>query len=125
MNIIQEINQEQVRELKKSIPEFQAGDTLKVHLWIVERGGNKRIQIFEGVCIARKSKGINSSFTVRKISKGYGVEKQFPLHSPTIDKIEVVRSGVVRRAKLYYLRDRSGKSARIKEKLVFDKKKAS
>ena len=125
MNIIQEINQEQVNELNKNNPEFQAGDTLKVHLWIVEKGGTKRVQIFEGVCIARKNKGVNSSFTVRKISKGYGVEKQLPLHSPTIDKIEVVRKGVVRRAKLYYLRDRSGKSARIKEKLVFDKKKAS
>ena len=114
MNIIEEINQEQVKELNKDIPEFQAGDTLKVHLWIVERGGNKRIQIFEGVCIARKSKGINSSFTVRKISKGFGVEKLFPLHSPTIDKIEVVEKGLVRRSRLYYLRGLRGKAARVK-----------
>lgn len=100
----------------KTTPEFVAGDTLKVNYRIVE-GDKERIQAYQGVCIARKNAGINSSFTVRKISDGEGVERVFPLYSPKIASIEVVRKGSVRRAKLYYLRNLSGKSARIKEKL--------
>lgn len=108
--------QNKVAEGKK-IPEFRAGDTLKVNYRIVE-GDKERIQAYQGVCIARKNAGINSSFTVRKISDGEGVERIFPLYSPRIASIEVVRRGEVRRSKLYYLRDLSGKSARIKEKLT-------
>lgn len=102
-------------QLREGLPEFRAGDTVKVHVRVVE-GGRERIQIFEGVVIARNGSGLKESFTVRKISFGVGVERVFPLHSPIIDKIEVVRRGDVRRAKLYYLRDRVGKSARIKER---------
>jgi len=117
MNIIEELEKEHVAELetKKDVPEFSAGDTLKVHVRVVE-GTRERIQVFEGVCIARRNAGLNSSFTVRKISYGEGVERVFPVYSPTVEKIEVVRRGDVRRAKLYYLRGLRGKSARISEK---------
>jgi len=117
MNIIDEIEQEQIKEIteKRKVPEFGAGDTLKVHLKVVE-GTRERIQVFEGLCIARSNRSLNSSFTVRKISNGEGVERVFPVYSPLIEKLEVVRSGDVRRAKLYYLRGLSGKKARITEK---------
>ena len=117
MNIIDEIEKEQIKEIsqKRNVPEFGPGDTLKVHLKVLE-GNRERIQVFEGVCIARSNKGLNSSFTVRKISNGEGVERVFPVYSPLIEKFEVVRRGDVRRSKLYYLRDRSGKKARISEK---------
>ena len=117
MNLIQQIEAEQIQALtaKRAIPEFRPGDTLKVGVKVVE-GDRTRVQAYEGVCIARASKGMGSSFTVRKISFGEGVERVFPLYSPNIDSIEVVRRGVVRRAKLYYLRGRAGKSARIAER---------
>lgn len=117
MNLIQQIEQEQITRLTagKNIPDFTPGDTLKVNVKIVE-GDRERVQAFEGVCIARRNAGVSSSFTVRKISYGEGVERQFPLYAPTIDSIEVVRRGHVRRAKLYYLRELSGKSARIRER---------
>ena len=117
MNILQTIEAEEKARLiaKRSIPVFQPGDTLRVMVKIKE-GERERIQAFEGVCIARAGGGINENFTVRKISFGEGVERVFPLMSPNIDAIEVKRRGVVRRAKLYYLRDRRGKSARIAEK---------
>lgn len=123
MNIIDEINQEQIDKLTdgKTIPEFAAGDTVKVNVRVVE-GTRERIQAFEGVCIARKNDGLDSSFTLRKISYGEGVERVFPLYSPRLDSIEVVRRGRVRRAKLYYLRGRRGKSARITEKQDFNRK---
>jgi large subunit ribosomal protein L19 len=119
MNIIEQLEKEQVETLAGAtgIPDFQAGDTLRVHVKVVE-GTRERIQVFEGVCIARKNAGLNSAFTVRKISYGEGVERIFPLYSPRIDHIEVVRHGSVRRAKLYYLRGRRGKSARIAEKTM-------
>lgn len=101
--------------LRDDIPDFRAGDTVKVHVRVVE-GGRERIQVFEGVVIARNGGGARASFTVRKMSFGVGVERVFPVHAPIIDKIEVTRRGDVRRAKLYYLRDRVGKSARIKER---------
>ena len=118
MKNIEDINRESVKKIlaKKKIPEFFAGDTLKVGVRIVE-GKRERIQYFEGVCIAKKNRDINSSFTVRKISFGEGVERTFALYSPIVDSIKVIRSGQVRRAKLYYLRDRTGKSARIAEKI--------
>jgi large subunit ribosomal protein L19 len=118
MNIIEQIEQDQVAKLSedgKKVPVFSPGDTLRVHVKVVE-GTRERIQAFEGVCIARRNRGLNSSFTVRKISYGEGVERIFPLYSPRIDSITVVRRGDVRRAKLYYLRSRRGKSARIAEK---------
>ena len=117
MNIIDEIEQEQIKEIteKRKVPEFGAGDTLKVHLKVVE-GTRERIQVFEGLCIARSNRSFNSTFTVRKISNGEGVERVFPVYSPLIEKLEVVRRGDVRRAKLYYLRGLSGKKARITEK---------
>ena len=117
MNILEEFEKEQIRLLPRSaeLPKFDAGDTLKVGVKVVE-GTRERIQTFEGLCIARKNAGSNSAFTVRKISYGEGVERVFPLYSPSIASIEVVRRGEVRRAKLYYLRERSGKSARIVEK---------
>ena len=117
MNIIDEIEQEQIKEIteKRKVPEFGAGDTLKVYLKVVE-GTRERIQVFEGLCIARSNRSLNSSFTVRKISNGEGVERVFPVYSPLIEKLEVVRRGDVRRAKLYYLRGLSGKKARITEK---------
>jgi large subunit ribosomal protein L19 len=117
MNIIQQFEAEQITRLSGSrpVPTFQPGDTLRVSVKVVE-GERTRTQAFEGVCIARSNKGLNSNFTVRKISYGEGVERVFPLYSPTIAEISVVRRGDVRRAKLYYLRGRSGKSARIAEK---------
>ena len=117
MNIVQQIAAEEKARLLegKTIPNFQPGDTLRVFVKIKE-GERERIQAFEGVCIARDSGGINETFTVRKISFGEGVERRFPILSPNIDSIEVKRRGVVRRAKLYYLRDRRGKSARIAER---------
>ena len=113
-NIIGTYEKEQIQKLtsNKRIPAFRSGDTVKVTLKIVE-GERTRLQVFEGVCIARKNNGLNSSFTIRKISHGEGVEKVFPLFSSLIDKIDIIRKGDVRRAKLYYLRDRKGKSARI------------
>ncbi len=101
--------------LRDDIPEFRSGDTVKVHVRVVE-GGRERVQVFEGVVIARNGSGLRESFTVRKVSFGVGVERVFPVHAPIIQKIEVLRRGDVRRSKLYYLRERSGKSARIKEK---------
>lgn len=101
--------------LRDDVPDFRAGDTVKVHVRVVE-GGRERVQVFEGVVIARNGTGLKASVTVRKISFGVGVERVFPIHAPIIQKIEVVRKGDVRRSKLYYLRDRAGKSARIKEK---------
>jgi large subunit ribosomal protein L19 len=117
MNLIQQIEAEQIAKAmgSKTLPEFRAGDTLRVGVKVVE-GERSRIQFFEGVCIARANKGINSNFTVRKVSFGEGVERVFPLYSPNVDSVEVVRRGIVRRAKLYYLRGRSGKSARIAER---------
>ena len=117
MNTIEKFEQAQVAELTegRSLPEFSPGDTLRVNVKVTE-GTRERIQAFEGVCIARKNRGLNSSFTVRKISYNEGVERIFPLYSPRIDSIELVRRGDVRRAKLYYLRGRRGKSARISEK---------
>ena len=118
MNVIEEIENEQLAKLTadRKPPEFAAGDTVRVNVKVVE-GTRERIQAYEGVCIARKNDGLNSSFTVRKISSGEGVERVFPLHSPNIDSIDVVRRGDVRRAKLYYLRGRTGKAARIAEKV--------
>ena len=115
-NIIQTIEKEEIARLGKKIPKFAPGDTVAVGVNVVE-GDRKRVQVFEGVVIARKNRGLNSSFIVRKISSGEGVERTFQLHSPLIDSIEVKRRGNVRRAKLFYLRERSGKSARIKERL--------
>ncbi|MGB4100339.1 MAG: 50S ribosomal protein L19 [Alphaproteobacteria bacterium] len=117
MNLLQKIEQQQVDKLAVTakLPEFSVGDLLKVNVKVVE-GTRERIQTYEGVCIARRNAGINSSFTVRKISYGEGVERVFPLYSPRIESVERVRKGDVRRAKLYYLRDRRGKSARIAER---------
>ena len=117
MNLIQQLEAEQISKLTdgKSIPDFAAGDTVRVNVRVVE-GSRERLQAYEGVCISRKNRGLNSSFTVRKISNGEGVERVFPLYSPRLDDITVVRRGHVRRAKLYYLRGRTGKSARIAEK---------
>ena len=119
-NILENFEKDQMKQLMtgKTYPEFNAGDTLKVHLKVKE-GEKERIQVFEGVCIAKKSAGVNSSFTVRKISYGEGIERVLPYYSPQISKIEVVKQGDVRRSKLYYLRGRSGKSARITEKTSF------
>jgi len=114
MDIIQELEKEQLAKLNKKVPEFKAGDTVKVMYKIVEDKG-ERLQAYEGVCIARSNNGLNSSFTVRKISFGEGVERVFPLYSPNVASIEVVRRGKVRRSKLYYLRDLFGKKARITE----------
>ncbi len=116
MNIIQELENEQMAEIaaKRKLPEFSAGDTLRVSVRVTE-GSRTRVQVFEGVCIARSGGGLNESFTVRKISYGEGVERVFPVFSPLVEGVEVVRRGKVRRAKLYYLRDRRGKSARIAE----------
>ena len=118
MKNIEEMNKESIKKIlaKKQIPDFFSGDTIKVGVRIVE-GKRERIQFFEGVCISKKNRDINSSFTVRKISFGEGVERTFALYSPIIGSIKVIRSGKVRRAKLYYLRDRKGKSARIAEKI--------
>jgi large subunit ribosomal protein L19 len=118
MDIIQKLEQEELPRLtaNKTIPEFAPGDTVIVNVNVVE-GNRKRVQAYEGVVIGRRNRGLNSSFVVRKVSSGEGVERTFQLYSPTIASIEVKRRGDVRRAKLYYLRDRSGKSARIREKL--------
>ena len=117
MNLIAQLEQEEISRLGKTIPVFAPGDTVIVSVKVVE-GERKRVQAFEGVVIAKKNRGINSAFTVRKISNGEGVERTFQTYSPLIAAIEVKRKGDVRRAKLYYLRQRSGKSARIKEKLA-------
>jgi large subunit ribosomal protein L19 len=117
MNVLQTLEQEQIKKAlgDKKIPEFQPGDTVRVSVRVIE-GERERVQAFEGVCIARKAAGVNSSFTLRKISYGEGVERIFPLYSPRLTAIEVVRRGRVRRAKLYYLRGRTGKAARIQER---------
>ena len=115
MNLIQTLEAEAIENLGKDIPEFRAGDTVRVGVKVVE-GTRERIQNFEGVVIARSNRGMGSNFTVRKMSFGEGVERVFPLYSPIVDSITVVRRGVVRRAKLYYLRGRTGKSARIAER---------
>jgi large subunit ribosomal protein L19 len=120
MNIVQQIEQEEIARLARKVPDFAPGDTVVVNVNVKE-GDRKRVQAYEGVVIAKKNRGINSSFTVRKISSGEGVERTFQTHSPLIASVEVKRKGDVRRAKLYYLRSRSGKSARIKEKLSFAK----
>ncbi|MDT0576597.1 50S ribosomal protein L19 [Croceicoccus sp. F390] len=117
MNLIQQLEAEAIESLKqgKEIPEFRAGDTVRVGVRVVE-GARERVQNFEGVCIARSNRGMGSNFTVRKMSFGEGVERVFPLYSPIVDEITVVRRGIVRRAKLYYLRGRTGKRARIAER---------
>ena len=117
MNTIEQLDNEQIAKLtsERQLPDFSPGDTVRVNVKVVE-GTRERVQAFEGVCIARRNRGLNSSFTVRKISYGEGVERVFPLYSPRIDSIELVRRGDVRRAKLYYLRGRTGKAARIAEK---------
>jgi large subunit ribosomal protein L19 len=117
MNLIDQLEKEEIARLGKVIPEFSPGDTLVVSVNVVE-GERKRVQAFEGVVVAKRNRGLNSSFIVRKVSSGEGVERTFQTYSPLISSIEVKRRGDVRRAKLYYLRDRSGKSARIKEKLT-------
>ncbi|HMS21017.1 50S ribosomal protein L19 [Sphingorhabdus sp.] len=126
MNLIQTLEQEAIAELatKKNIPEFRAGDTLRVGVKVIE-GDRTRVQNYEGVCIARSNKGMGSNFTVRKISFGEGVERVFPLYSPNVESIEVVRRGAVRRAKLYYLRGRTGKKARIAERKITTKQDAA
>jgi large subunit ribosomal protein L19 len=116
MDLIRQIEQEEIARLNKNVPEFAPGDTVVVSVNVVE-GTRKRVQAYEGVVIAKRNRGLNSSFIVRKISSGEGVERTFQLYSPLIASIEVKRRGDVRRAKLYYLRERSGKSARIREKL--------
>ncbi len=117
MHVIEELERDQIQKLvsERPVPDFRPGDTLRVNVRVIE-GNRERIQAFEGVCIARRNRGISSSFTVRKISYGEGVERVFPLYSPRIESIEVVRRGRVRRAKLYYLRSRRGKAARIPER---------
>ena len=121
-NLIQQLEQEEINRLGKNIPEFAPGDTVVVNVNVVE-GNRKRVQAYEGVVISRRNRGLNSNFIVRKISSGEGIERTFQLYSPLITSIEVKRRGDVRRAKLYYLRERSGKSARIKEKLPSRKSK--
>ena len=117
MNVIEELERAAIEKLvgERAVPDFAPGDTVRVNVKVVE-GSRERVQAFEGVCIARSNRGLNSAFTVRKLSYGEGVERIFPLYSPRIDSIEVVRRGAVRRAKLYYLRGRTGKKARIAEK---------
>lgn len=122
MNLIQTLEQEEIERLGKDIPEFGPGDTVIVNVNVVE-GNRRRVQAFEGVVIARRNRGLNSNFIVRKIASGEGVERTFQLYSPRIDSIVVKRRGDVRRAKLFYLRGRTGKAARIKEKLVIKKDK--
>ena len=117
MNLIEQLEQEEIARLGKTIPEFAPGDTVVVQVKVKE-GNRERLQAYEGVVIAKRNRGLNSAFTVRKISSGEGVERTFQTYSPLVASVEVKRRGDVRRAKLYYLRERSGKSARIKEKLV-------
>src|SRR5688572_18996867 len=117
MNIIETLEREEIERLGRNVPDFAPGDTVIVNVNVVE-GERKRVQAYEGVVIAKRNRGLNSSFTVRKISSGEGVERTFQTYSPLIASVEIKRKGDVRRAKLYYLRDRSGKSARIKEKLT-------
>ena len=124
MNLIQTLEREEIARLGKTIPVFAPCDTVVVNVSVVE-GERKRVQAYEGVVIAKKNRGLNSSFTVRKISSGEGVERTFQTHSPLIASIEVKRKGAVRRAKLYYMRGRSGKSARIKEKIAAREKEAA
>ena len=124
MNLIQKIEQEEVTRLGRTVPVFGPGDTVIVNVNVVE-GDRKRVQAYEGVVIGKKNRGLNSSFTVRKISSGEGVERTFQTHSPLIASIEVKRKGAVRRAKLYYMRGRSGKSARIKEKIAVREQEAA
>lgn len=118
MNLLEKFEAKVIEKVKgnKVIPEFRSGDTVKVYVKIVE-GANERIQAFEGVCIGRKNRGVGSTFTLRKISNGEGVERKFSLYSPRLDKIELIRKGKVRRAKLYYMRNLSGKASRIKERI--------
>lgn len=124
MNLIQKIEQEEMTRLGKTVPVFAPGDTVIVNVSVVE-GERKRVQAYEGVVIAKKNRGLNSSFTVRKISSGEGVERTFQTYSPMIASVEVKRKGAVRRAKLYYMRGRSGKSARIKEKITSREREAA
>ena len=124
MNLIQKIEQEEITRLGKTVPVFSPGDTVIVNVNVVE-GDRKRVQAYEGVVIGKKNRGLNSSFTVRKISSGEGVERTFQTYSPLIASIEVKRKGAVRRAKLYYMRGRSGKSARIKEKIAVREQEAA
>lgn len=124
MNLIQKLEQEEIARLGKNIPAFAPGDTVIVNVNVVE-GDRKRVQAYEGVVIAIRNRGLNSSFIVRKVSSGEGVERTFQTYSPLIASIELKRRGAVRRAKLYYLRDRSGKSARIREKLETDRPEAA
>ncbi len=123
MNIIEQLDREQIEKLAKDFPDFEPGDTVIVNVKVRE-GDRTRVQAYEGVCISRSGGGLNQSFTVRKISYGEGVERVFPIYSPLIDSIKLVRRGKVRRAKLYYLRDRRGKSARIAERGERSKKAA-
>ncbi len=124
MNLVEKYENKKIQELtqNKNIPEFQAGDTLKVKVKIIE-GSSERTQAFSGVVIARRNRGLRSSFVLRKTSTGEGIERKFLLYSPRLESIEVVKRGVVRRAKLYYMRQRSGKAARIKERITSKKKK--
>ena len=124
MNLIDEIEREQMTAMSKAVPDFQPGDTVKVNVKVIE-GSRERLQAFEGVCIARAGGGLNENFTVRKISYGEGVERVFPIYSPLVDSIEIVRQGRVRRAKLYYLRGLTGKAARIAERRNRGKKDAA
>jgi large subunit ribosomal protein L19 len=124
MNLIQTLEQEEIKRLARNVPDFSPGDTVIVNVNVVE-GERKRVQAFEGMVIAKRNRGLNSSFIVRKISSGEGVERTFQTHSPIIASIEVKRKGAVRRAKLYYLRARSGKSARIREKTGGDEAAAA
>jgi len=124
MDLIRQIEQDEIARLNKKVPEFAPGDTVVVNVNVVE-GNRKRVQAYEGVVIAKRNRGLNSSFIVRKVSSGEGVERTFQLYSPLIAGIEVKRRGDVRRAKLYYLRERSGKSARIREKLAARKTEAA
>jgi large subunit ribosomal protein L19 len=124
MNLLQKFNQQQIEKLNARVPVFAPGDTVRVNVKVIE-GTRERVQAYEGVCIARKNDGIHSSFTVRKISYGEGVERIFPLYSPRLASVELVRRGDVRRAKLYYLRGRRGKSARIAERTDYNTAGAS
>mgnify|MGYP001427941120 CR=1 FL=1 len=126
MNIINDIDKEQISEIlkKREVPDFKSGDTVRVNVYVTE-GNKERVQAFEGICIARSNRGFNSTFTIRKISHGEGVERVFPVYSPMLESVKLIRRGKVRRSKLYYLRQRSGKSARIAEKKDFSKKKVT